>query len=87
MGSNFAQDPAAAKHIPLKAQILTHLKTNFVRPVPANMVDACIEAIEACREHYSEKLIKLPGRTTWNGEKSAPASEIVRVHYLRPWLD
>lgn len=86
MGSNFAND-LADLDINLKDAIAMHLRGNHYPPVPLSMVEPCIEAIDACNEDDSGRLITLPEGVLWRGETSAPAYAIAESHHLDAWLD
>ena len=64
-----------------------HLRGNHYPPVPVEMVDPCIEAIEAANNEDWGAMIKLPGEITWRGKKEAPASAIIEAHHLEAWID
>ena len=86
MGSNFAQDLATSM-FGLRTELSIHLTSNHYPPVPAEMIEPCVLAIEAMNEGDSEADILLPMNTYWRGKLSAPAWAIVEGHHLEPWLD
>ena len=86
MGNNFSTD-LAEMDMDLYQSIRIQLQANHYPPVPVSMVEPCIEAIQACNDEMSDKLIKLPEGITWRGEDSAPAYAIVEGHHLEAWLD
>ena len=71
----------------LEDQIRIQLRSNHYPPVPHSMVNPCIEAIQACNEDESDRLIKLPEGVSWRGQDSAPAHAIVEGHHLDAWVD
>lgn len=73
--------------ISLEQSLVWHLTSNHFPPVPTSMVGPCIEAIEACNEDDSNRLIQLPEQTSWRGQDSAPAWAIVEGHHLEFYLD
>ena len=88
MGSNMAIELAQGVFMDDRnSQIAMHLTSNHYPPVPTIMVQACIEAIEACNELCFQRRIELPEGCSWRGESSAPASAIVEGHHLEAWLD
>lgn len=84
MGYNTAVD--LAESFDLDQAILIHLRNNHYPPVPASMVEPCIDAIDAYYEEDYDKLIKLPEGISWRGQTSSPASAIIEAHHLQAWL-
>jgi hypothetical protein len=84
MGYNTALD--LAESFDLDQAILLHLRNNHYPPVPASMVEPCIDAIDAYYEEDYDKLIKLPEGVSWRGQTSSPASAIIEAHHLEAWL-
>ncbi len=84
MGYNTALD--LAESFDLDQAILIHLQNNHYPPVPASMVEPCIDAIDAYYEGDYDKLIKLPEGVSWRGQTSSPASAIIEAHHLQAWL-
>ncbi len=84
MGYNTALD--LAESFDLDQAILIHLQNNHYPPVPASMVEPCIDAIDAYYEGDYDKLIKLPEGVSWKGQTSSPASAIIEAHHLQAWL-
>lgn len=84
MGYNTALD--LAESFDLDQAILLHLRNNHYPPVPASMVEPCIDAIDAYYEEDYHRLIKLPEGVFWRGQDSCPASAIVDGHHLHAWL-
>jgi hypothetical protein len=74
----------------LETQLLYHLKGNHYPPVPAEMVQPCIDAIDAYHDEDYQRMITLPKvndfQITWRGNAEAPASHIVDAHHLEFWL-
>jgi len=74
----------------LETQILYHLKSNHYPPVPAEMVQPCIDAIDAYYEEDYQRMIEMPKvgdfQITYRGSTQAPASAIVEQHHLSFWL-
>ena len=70
----------------LETQILYHLKGNHYPPVPSEMVQPCIEAIDAYYDEDYGRLIDMPMvgnfQILYRGEKQAPAHAIVDQHHL-----
>jgi hypothetical protein len=74
----------------LETQLLYHLKGNHYPPVPAEMVQPCIDAIDAYYDEDYDRMIALPKvgdfQIRWRGEVEAPARAIVDQHHLSFWL-
>lgn len=89
MGRMFAEDLASS--LELERALAIHLHNNHYPPVPAEMVPACIEAIEVyCNDEDIETEITLPVvngfQITYRGRNTSPAWAIVEQHHLEPWL-
>ena len=89
MGSNFATELADNEllDLDLEMAISIHLQSNHYPPVPLEMVQPCIDAIDAYYEEDYQRLIDLPAPITWRGESKAPAHAIVEAHHLDAWLN
>lgn len=74
----------------LETQILYHLKSNHYPPVPSEMVQPCIDAIDAYYEQDYQRMIDMPMvgdfQITYRGSTQAPASAIIEQHHLSFWL-
>jgi hypothetical protein len=74
----------------LETQILYHLKANHYPPVPSEMVQPCIDAIDAYYEEDYQRMIDMPMvgdfQITYRGSTQAPASAIIEQHHLSFWL-
>lgn len=92
MGNNFATEMADGTledlgiHLTLEDQIRIQLRNNHYPPVPLSMVQPCIDAIYACNEEESGKLIELPEGVLWRNQPTAPAWAIVEGHHLDAWI-
>ncbi|NDB54178.1 MAG: hypothetical protein EB025_08945 [Chitinophagaceae bacterium] len=87
MGSNFANDLALADNLTIENQIAIHLSANHYPPVPAIMVQPCVEAIDAVNDAGLWDLeIPLPEGVSWRGLTTAPAHAIIEQHHLDAWL-
>ena len=87
MGSNFASDLALADNLTIENQIAIHLSANHYPPVPAIMVQPCVEAIDAVNDLGLWDLeIPLPEGVSWRGLTTAPAHAIIEQHHLDAWL-
>ena len=62
MGSNFANDLANTTGITLEQQLVIHFSTNCYPPIPVQMVDVAVKAINAVEG------LRLDGWTTNYGE-------------------
>jgi hypothetical protein len=76
---------AEAGLISLTRSIEIHLQSNHFPPVPLSMVGACVEAIEACIDEDTDRLITLPEGVSWRNQQDAPAWAIVEGHHLEAW--
>ena len=87
MGSNFANDLALADNLTIETQVEIHLKSNHYPPVPAIMVQPCVEAIDAVNDLGLWDLeIPLPEGVSWRGLTTAPAHAIIEAHHLDAWI-
>ena len=95
MGALQAQEMASL--LDSRSAMAWHLQSNHYPPVPATMIDPCLEAIEAGLEEDWDRLIQLPFdgvdrngepfQITWRGQDKAPAWAIIEGHHLEPWLE
>lgn len=88
MGANFARAIAdiTESEFSLEQQLTWHLTGNFYPPIPASMVQPCVEAINAYWNDDIYAEINLPeGITYKNGLTTAPAYAIVDQHRLDEW--
>ena len=67
-------------------QVGMHLATNCYPPVPQEMVDPCVNAIDLVVIGDPEGEVKLPEGTTWRGQTWAPAEAIVDNFRLWAWV-
>ena len=87
MGSNLANDLALADNLTIENQIAIHLSANHYPPVPAIMVQPCVEAIDAVNDAGLWDLeIPLPEGVSWRGLTTAPAHAIIEQHHLDAWI-
>ena len=74
----------------LETQILYHLKGNYYPPVPAEMVQPCIDAIDAYYDEDYDRMIDMPMvgdfQILYRGDTQAPARAIVEQHHLDFWV-
>jgi hypothetical protein len=85
MGSMQATE--MAELMPMKDAIRWHLRSNHFPPVPATMVEPCIQAIDAINKLDYDRLIALPDGVGYKGLTVAPAYAIAKSHHLEPWID
>ena len=75
----------------LETQLLYHLQGNHYPPVPREMVQPCIEAIDAYYDEDYSRMIDMPMvgdyQITYKGNKQAPASAIVSQHHLEWFIE
>jgi hypothetical protein len=89
MGSLQAQE--MAEMLEIESAIAWHLSSNHYPPVPASMVEPCLEAIRTVNENPTitgwHKVIQLPEGISFRGQSVAPAWEIIEQHHLESWLE
>jgi hypothetical protein len=85
MGNNMATE-LANSDMDIRTSLRYHLTGNHYPPVPASMVDACLDTIDAYHDEDYDRLIALPESVSWRGETSAPAHAIAEAHHLDNWL-
>ena len=75
----------------LETQLAYHLKGNHYPPVPIEMVQPCIEAIDAFYDEDFDRMIDMPMvgdfQITYKGNKQAPAHAIVKQHHLQWFIE
>ena len=75
----------------LETQLLYHLRGNHYPPVPAEMVQPCIEAIDAYYDEDYDRMIAMAMvgdfQITYRGSTEAPARAIVEQHHLEWFID
>ena len=75
----------------LETQLLYHLQGNHYPPVPKEMVQPCIDAIDAYYDEDYSRMIDMPMigdfQITYKGSKQAPASAIVSQHHLEWFIN
>lgn len=89
MGNNFATELADKDllDLDLDTQIRIHLQANHYPPVPASMVQPCIDAIDAYYDEELNRSIQLPEGVTWRGQTHSPAYAIIEAHHLDAWCE
>lgn len=85
MGRMFVEDMQGLE-LGLPDMVAMHLRGNLYPPVPLTMVDACVEAIDACLEENYNKQIDLPEGVSYRGLTTAPAYAIIENHRLEAFL-
>jgi hypothetical protein len=75
----------------LETQLLYHLKGNHYPPVPAEMVQPCIEAIDAFYDEDYDRMVDMPKvgdfQILYKNSTVAPAWAIVEQHHLDVFID
>ena len=75
----------------LETQLLYHLQGNHYPPVPKEMVQPCIEAIDAYYDEDFDREIDMPKvndyQITYKGKNTAPARAIVEQHHLEWFIE
>jgi len=70
----------------LETQLAYHLRGNHYPPVPIEMVQPCIEAIDAAYDEDWDRMIDMPlvgdFQILYKGAKQAPAYAIIEQHHL-----
>ena len=89
MGRVLAEELSALDNRELAIQI--HLTSNFYPPIPTEMVQPCLEAIDVYNSGDDEILIPLPEvngfQIEWRGQTTAPVWAIIEQHRLWPWVN
>ena len=85
MGYNSAHDMAA--HTDVRSTVSWHLSANCYPPVPASMVNVCVDAIDAMIAGDSDEQIHLPEGTLYKGQESAPAWAVMENFRLEGIID
>jgi len=74
----------------LETQLLYHLRGNHYPPVPAEMVQPCIDAIDAYYDEDYDREIAMPKvgdfQIKYKDKTTAPAWAIAEQHHLEFWL-
>lgn len=93
----FLQATEVSNLVSARQGMAWHLQSNHYPPVPASMIDPCLEAIDAASEQDWNRLIQLPFdgvdrngepfQITWRGQDKAPAWAIVEGHHLEAWIE
>jgi hypothetical protein len=91
MGRVLAEE-LASSDIPLSAQLAHHLRGNHYPPVPIEMVEPCIKAIDTVQraqwgDASSSDLVELPNGVSYRGETSAPAYALVESFHLDAFIE
>ena len=63
-----------------------HLQNNHTPPIPLNMVDTCLRAIEYANEGDFNTIITLPEQTFYKGANTASVETIVESHHLHQFI-
>jgi len=75
----------------LETQLKYHLTGNHYPPVPVEMVQPCIEAIDAYYDEDFDREIDMPKvndfQITYKGKLTAPARAIVEQHHLEWFIE
>ena len=75
----------------LETQLKYHLQGNHYPPVPVQMVQPCIEAIDAYYADDFDREIAMPKvndyQITYKGKTTAPAWAIVEQHHLEWFIE
>ncbi len=75
----------------LETQLAYHLKGNHYPPVPVEMVQPCIEAIDAYYDEDFDREIAMPKvgdyQITYKGFNVAPAWAVVEQHHLEWFIN
>lgn len=72
--------------IGLRQAIGWHLSANHFPPVPADMIDPCIQAIEYAADEDWDAEVELPEGTEYRGSTVAPVWAIVEAHHLQAFI-
>lgn len=86
MGYNFASELSNETSLTLKEQLRIHFSSNCYPPIPYQMLDVAIEAINAYNEYDGSKIITLPAGVTFRDSKEVTAFETIEALRLEAWL-
>lgn len=70
----------------LRTALLQHLQYNHYPPVPAEMVDPCIRAINKANAGEWDAKVRMPKGITYKGKTLAPVSAMVENFHLDYFL-
>lgn len=76
-----------AEMLEIENAIGWHLRSNHFPPVPASMIQPCIEAINNAIEGNWTKLVSLPEGVGYKGLTAAPTDAIIEQHHLDAWVE
>lgn len=76
----------AESNMDIYSQVGIHLASNCYPPVPAEMLEPCVNAIDLVVIGDPQGEVKMPEGTTWRGMQYAPAEAIVENFRLWAWI-
>ena len=84
----YLQAVAMAEATDERTALVWHLTANHYPPVPAEMVDVCVNALDAVTERGdTEEWVELPDWVAWKGSTHAPAWAVMENFHLWPFAD
>ena len=91
MGAQFAQEIAGDDlGLGMRESLGIHLRHNHYPPVPSQMIDVCINAIESFRKNGRKSLdtrLGLPEGVSWKGQDTVPVHAVISNFHLDSWLE
>ena len=70
----------------LEQQISLHFQTNCYPPIPQEMVDTAVEAIDMVNDGEGHLKLKLPEGVTFRGSNWVGAWDVVESYRLGMWI-
>lgn len=84
MGAQTARD--LVEYADFDQGLIYHLRVNHFPSLPASLLDACKDAIEAFHDEDYGRLVTLPDVISYRGSQECPAHEIVKLAHLDAWV-
>lgn len=85
MGYQSARD--MAEQTDLDTAVRWHLTANCFPPIPENMVEPALAAIQAMVDEEFEQEIALPEGVQYQGQTTVEAQTLLTALHLQPFLD
>ena len=76
----------AESHFDIRTQLSLHLTHNHYPPLPLEVLDVCLEAIDKANEGQWDDRVMLPEGMYYRGDTSAPVWSVIEAHHLDAWL-
>jgi len=76
----------AGSDLNIRTQLSHHLTINHYPPLPIELLDVCLEAIDKANEGEWDDRVLLPEGTYYRGDTSAPVLAVIEAHHLNAWI-